>query len=154
MKRILRHPATNAVCVSLFTAFYAFVFILSASKPEWKELLQGETGGSHDDFWNGWRNFLMQGRHVYIAYAMILITGIILFLLITRKKVYDEYHTSLLVNSLIISLVATLIAIALFYLSILFDSGRFIEKFTLFVTLNWITVVFCDLGYILVCRKK
>lgn len=147
MKRILRHPAVNAVCISLFTAFYALVFLTAS-----KNIAFGKQIA--DPFWEGWSSFLTAGYHAYIAYAMIAITILVVVLLILRRRPYDEYHTSLLIHCLAVAAVLTLVAIAVFYLMILSDPSSIVEKFTLFIVIHWTTVVLCDLTYVLLCRWK
>jgi len=155
MKRILRHPAVNAVCISLFTAFYGFIFIVTSKHGEFKNLLYySNTKQPGNTFMKGWSNFLAEGYHDYIAYAMIIITFLIVVLLLLRRHPYDEYHTTLLINCLAVAAVLTLLAIAVFYLLILSDPNGIVEKFTLFIVIHWVTVVLCDLVYVNLCRWK
>jgi len=146
MKRLLKSPATNAVCLSLFTAFYALVFHFSS--------------GCHDEreyaswFWQTWSDFLASGRQAIISWALIAVTVLVVILLVTRRRTYDEYHTAILTNCLVVAAVLILVAIAVFYLMILCDPVGIAEKFTLFVVLHWTTVVFADLAYVLLCRWR
>lgn len=89
-----------------------------------------------------------------VAYAMIVLTILIVVLLMIRRHPYDEYHTWLLFQSLAIAAVLTLVAIAIFYVMILCDPRCIVEKFTLFIAIHWITVVLCDLSYVILCRWK
>ena len=155
MKRLFRLPMTNAVCVSLFTAFYALVFITTSRGPRWGSLLQA--GGPQQkaaSFWEGWSGFLANGYHGYIAWGMIAVTILVVVLLMLRCHPYDEYHTSLLTQCLAVASVLTLIAIAIFYLMILRDPSGIVAKFTLFIIVNWTTVVLSDLAFVLLCRWK
>lgn len=155
MKRILRLPVTNMVCLSLFTAFYALVFIATSRSTWYKNLLEsGDARPGVAPFWEGWSGFLAAGYHAYIAYAMIAITILIIILLMLRRHPYDEYHTSLLMQCLAVAAVLTLIAIAVFYLIVLGDPSIIVEKFTLFIVVNWTTVVFSDLVFVLLCRWR
>jgi len=151
MKRILRSPAVNAVCISLFTAFYALVFFISSKNP-------GFENGLYDNeiayFWSAWSSFLASGNHLYIACVLIVVTVLIIILLIMRRRPYDEYQTSILTHCLVVASVLTLVAIALFYLMILNEPGDIIGKFTLFIVIHWTTVVFADLVYVLSCRRR
>ena len=141
MKRFLGSPAVNAVCISLFTAFYGAVFLTHAYVP-----------AQDAPFWPAWSAFLAAGHQRSIAYTLIAATALIVLLLV-RRRPYDEYHAALLARCLIVSIVLTLIAIALFYLLVLSDPQGIVEKFTLFIVLHWATVVFSNLAYVLLCRR-
>ncbi len=155
MKRILRRPVTNVVCISLFTAFYALVFMATSRSIWFKDLLEpSDAMQGAIPFWEGWRGFLATGYHAYIAYAMIALTILVVILLMLRRHPYDEYHTSLLMQCLAVAAVLTLIAIAVFYMIILRDPNGIVEKFTLFIVVNWTTVVLSDLVFVLLCRWK
>ncbi len=155
MKHILKHPALNAICISLFTAFYGLIFITTSRHIEFDSLLYySGTKQIDSPFWEGWSSFLAAGYHAYIAYAMIAITLLVVVLLMLRRHLFDEYHTSLLIKCLAVAAVLTLIAIAIFYLLILSDSNGIVEKFTLFIVIHWSTVVLCDLAYVILCRWR
>ncbi len=155
MKNILKHPATNAVCLGLFTAFYGVIFITASQNSRFKSLLyySGAKQGMNP-FWEGWSKFLANGYHAIIAYVLIALAVVVIALLILRRHPYDEYHTSLLVQCLAVAAVLTLIAIAIFYLMILCDPAGIIEKFTLFIAVHWVSIVMCDLTYVLLCRWR
>jgi heme exporter protein D len=153
MIRILRHPATNAICIGLFTAFYGAVFLAASRRIVHESLLYyGGTKQGVNPLWNDWCAFLATGHHAYIAYVMIAITLLIVVLLSMRRHPYDEYHTALLINSLALAAVLTLIAIAVFYLLILSDPNGIVVKFTLFISIHWTSVVLSDLVYVLLSR--
>ncbi len=153
MRRMLKHPATNASCISLFTAFYALIFIITSGHAEFQDLLYyGRAGQNADSFWAGWSFFLSAGFQKYIAYALIALTALVVALLLKRRCPFDEYHTAILTACLSVGVVLTLVAIALFYLLILSEPNGIVEKFTLFITVHWGTVVLCDLTYVLLCR--
>lgn len=155
MNRILRHPATNGVCISLFSAFYALIFIITSKHIEFTRLIYySRKNHNTDSFWESWGDFLAAGYHAYIAYALIAVTVLVVILLSLRRRAYDEYHTSLLIQCLIVALMLTLIAIAVFFLMILSDANGIVEKFTLFITIHWATVVLADSAYVLLCRWK
>lgn len=147
MKRLLKSPAFNAVCIGLFTAFYALMFFL----PPGSGVLEGHAYGT---FWPVWRGFLAAGHQRYIACVLIAVTALIIFLLIKRRQPHDEYHTSILTHCLAAAAMLTLVAIAIFYLMILRDPSGIAEKFTLFVSIHWTTVVFANLAYVLLCRWR
>jgi heme exporter protein D len=155
MKYFLKHPLSNAVCISLFTLFYGLIFILTSRHIEFGSLLYyKDTANKANTFWESWSSFLASGKHSYIAYIMFAITILIVILLMLRRHPYDEYHTSLLVQCLAVAVILTLIAIAIFYLLVLSDPNGIIEKFTLFIAIHWITVVLADLVYVILCRWK
>lgn len=151
MRRILKTPAVNAVCISLFTAFYASIFFKTAAHPELGNILYYEDEAPFRASWSG---FLAAGHQAYIAWLLIALTALIVVLLLTRRRPYDDYHTSILASCLNVALVLTMIAIAVFYLMVLCEPSGIIEKFTLFVTVHWATVVLSDLVYVILCRWR
>lgn len=151
MKRILKSPVVNAVCISLFTTFYAFVFYITTKSIDFKNSLQPQDTTT---FWSAWSSFLAAGHQIYIAIALIVMTMLVVVLLIIRRRPYDEYHTTILMHCLVVAAILTLIAIAIFYLLILNNPVGVIEKFTLFIVIHWTTVIFANLNYILLCRWR
>lgn len=152
MKSILKNPGINAVCISMFTAFYGLIFIVTSKHVEFERLLYYSRATGTHTFWTDWSSFLASGYHVYIAYALIAVTILVVFMLLFRRRPYDEYHVARLIQCLAAATVLTLIAIAGFYLMILSDSNGIVEKFTLFIVIHWATVVLADLVYVLVSR--
>lgn len=155
MKNILKHPAINAVCISIFSVFYGAIFLITARSEEFAGLFyytNAKINGS--DFWIWWSGFLASGHQNVIAYVTIALTILVVLLLLARRKPYDEYHTALLTNCLTVALVLTLIAIAVFYLVILSEPTGVVEKFTLFAAIHWVTVVLSDLSFVLLCRWR
>jgi hypothetical protein len=104
--------------------------------------------------WSVWRSFLAAGHQFYLVWFLVAVTGVVIILLVTRPQPYDEYQTSILTNCLVIALILTFVAIALFFLIILRDPEEIILKFTLFVFLNWKTVVLANLVHVLLCRRR
>ncbi len=157
MNRILRHPMVNGICISLFSAFYALIFIITSGHREFTRLLYYSRNpgiANADTFWVRWSGFLAAGRHAYIAYALIAVTILVVAFLLLRRRTYDEYQTSLLIQCLIAALVLTLIAIGAFFLIILSDANGIVEKFTLFITIHWATVLLADFAYVVLCRWR
>lgn len=148
MKRLLKSPAFNAGCISLFTAFYAIIFLSYNFGKEW---LNYEGGSS---FWNAWSGFLSAGHQAVISWVLIAVTIIIVFLLIIRRRPYDEYHTSILTYCLVAASVLTLAAIGIFFLVILIEPVWAAGKFTLFIIIHWITIVLANFVYVLLCRWR
>lgn len=155
MKHILRYPATNAVCISLFSIFYGMLFLIVSRGERFTGLFYAQAAnGADHPFLASWSEFLSAGYLVYLAYVMFALTILVVVLLLSRSHPYDEYHTALLVNCLAVATVLTLIAIALFYLLILIDDNGIVEKFTLFIVIHWVTVVLADMVYVILCRWK
>ena len=148
MNRFLRHPATNAVGISGFSLFYGILFLALSQRVE------SQTGMATNALWRTWDAFLNVGGHRYLAVLLLGLTALVVILLLTKHKPYDEYHTAILVKCLAIACVLTLAAIAAFFMVILFDSTQIISKFALFAILNWATVVLADLIYLLLCGRK
>ena len=53
-----------------------------------------------------------------------------------------------------VSIILTLIAIALFYVAVLMAPEAIIEKFTLFIMIHWVTVILADLVFVLICQWR
>lgn len=151
MKRLLTLPAFNAACLGLFSAFYGVVFLLNTGNPGFAP---DRANSSTSLFWQQWAAFLAAGWHIAIAVALVALTALVVALLLTRRRPYDEFHAARLTNCLVVSLMLTLIAIAAFYLMILGDPTGIVGKFTLFIAVNWTTVVLCDLAFVLLCRWR
>ena len=148
MNKILRHPATNAIGISLFSTFYAVIFL------GFSGLITSQTGQSSNPFWAAWDGFLNAGGHQYMACILVTLTAVAVAILLLMHTPYDEYHTTILVKCLALSVIVTLAAIAVFFLVVLFDPVGIISKFTLFITMNWATVVIADLAYLFLCRRR
>ncbi len=100
MKRILRHPAVNAACISLFTAIYGLIFITTSGHREFKNALYyGSARQGVPSFWADWSDFLSAGHHAYIACALIAVTILVVALLLLRRRPYDEYHAPFWVSA-------------------------------------------------------
>ena len=151
MKQILKSPMVNAICISLFTIFYTLIFIIANKNIDFKDSVNYENASS---LWALWLNFLAAGHQLYIAYVLAAVTMLVVVLLLLRRHPYDEYHTSKLTHCLVVATILTMIAIAIFYVLILYDPNNIIEKFTLFIVIHWATVVFANLTYVLLCRWR
>jgi len=155
MNNLLKHPQTNALCIGMFSAFYTMLFFITSGHAELKNVLfYAELSEYTDSFWHFWSVFLSAGRQKYIAMVLLAVTGLVIFLLATRRRKYDEYHMAKLVNGLVVALALTLIAIALLFLLIFCEPVGIIEKLMLFGVIHWVTVVFADLIYVLLCRWR
>ncbi|MGI6664426.1 MAG: hypothetical protein ACOX3W_03305 [Christensenellaceae bacterium] len=154
MKKIIRHPITNALCIGLFSLFYAIIFFWTVHSDAFKAELLYATDIKGSSFLENWSKILFEGQHMVLAYILLVVTVVIIILLLIRKKPYDEYQINILVNCLLIALSLILIVIALFFLFVITNPTNIVEKFMCFISIHWITVVFADLFYItLSCRK-
>ena len=151
MKKLLKSPSVNAVCISLFSTFYWFLFGLQDGATDY-EWLKYYDGGS--PFWSLWSNLILDGVLMIIANILIGVTIFLVVLLLSRRRFYDEYHTEILIHCLAAAVVLTLIAIALFYLVVLSEPFWIAGKFNLFILIHWATVVLADLVYVLSCRWR
>ena len=142
----------NGISLCLFSIFYLIIFISSSRDEMFKRVLYYNRGSV--PFWSSWSRFLLSGNHVYIAYAMIALTALVVVLLFTRRHHYDEYHVSILIQCLAVATVLTLIAIAVLYVRVLNNPVGIVEKFTLFIVIHWVPVVFADLVYVFICRWR
>ena len=59
MKRLLKSPAVNAVCISVFTAFYAAVFFATSKSVAFHNSVSYEGGAA---FLTAWKDFLAAGH--------------------------------------------------------------------------------------------
>jgi hypothetical protein len=84
---------------------------------------------------------------------MIAVTILVVVLLVISRRPYDEYHTAILNNCLLVAVVLTLVAIAVFFVIVLNEPSGIVGKFTLFIAIHWTTVVFANLAYVLLCRR-
>ena len=153
MNSLLKRPQTNAICIGVFSAFYAVLFFVTAGHIEFENILYFiKLERMTASFWTRWSAFLAAGHHRFVAFTLVAVTLCIIWLLLTRRKSYDEYHMSRLISCLIVALVLTLIAIAIFFLVVLSEPVGIVEKFMFFIVVHWATVVFADLVYVLLCK--
>lgn len=154
MNRLLKHPATNAICLSIFSGFYATLFIVfSRVDTALSQMLYYRDPDGPASFMTRWSGFLASGNLSYLAYGFLGLTAVVIIMLIIRRRPYDEYQMTILRNCLAVALALTLVAIALFYWFIMINPFGIVEKFTLFVAINWATVLLADIVYILLCRR-
>ena len=148
MIRFLRHPATNAVGVGVFSLFYGIIYLAFSDR------LRPGDATDLQPFWRVWNDFLNAGGQRYIAVALLALTVAVLILLLTGRKSQDEYQIDILLKCLAIAAVTTLVAIALFFLTVLIDATQIMSKFVLFTSVNWTIVVIADLIYLMLCGRR
>jgi hypothetical protein len=146
--RVLRHPATNAIGLAVFSAFYSVIFL------GFSPCLLTGTGESQHPFWRAWDNFLLTQGHRWLAIILLVLTVIALAILLRHRSVYDEYHAAILLRCLAAALVLALAGIGGFFALVLLDPVGIVSKLALMVSVNWASVVLADLGYLLVCRRR
>ena len=151
MKRLIKSPVINAVCISIFTGFYALIFFKSLNDTGFENNYYYE---ATDFIWPAWYDFYAHERQRYIAYVLIAVTALVVALLMVRRRPYYKYHTNILFNCIIVAAVLTLASIAIFYLLVLDNPEGIITKFTLFIVIHWTTVVFTDLIYVILCSWR
>jgi len=154
MNNILKNPKTNAACISMFTVFYVISFFLASFGGFSKLIFNNGTADYRLPFWTTWSEFLAAGYHWYIVFILTAITIVIVFILLLRGGTYDEYHISVLLKLFVLAVVLTFIAIAVFFLMILWDSRGVVEKFAFFILLHWTFVVISDFIFVLIYRRK
>jgi hypothetical protein len=153
MKSLLKHPAFNAICISLFSAFYGLIFIGTAAHYEYKDTLYYlKDSVNAAGFWSWWAHFLERGGHGLIGIALIIATVVLVVLLLTRRRSFDEYHIAILTECLVVSIILMCLAIAIFFLAVLSVPNGIVEKFTLFIVIHWVTVVCANFVFVLKCR--
>jgi hypothetical protein len=155
MKGLLKSPAFNAVSIGLFSAFYGFVFIFTATHYQYESILYyTRADADAAPFWLAWSRFLAAGGHGFIAIALLAATAVLVILLLLRRRPYDEYHTAVLSQCLAVAVILMMAAVAVFYLSVLSEPNGIVEKFTLFIALHWATVVLADYAFVFICRWR
>ncbi len=153
--KLLRYPLVNGVFVSIFSAFYAFILIITSNHTEFQSILYYKIAkATNSNNLSAWGEFLYNGHQKYIGMAMIALTVLIIVLLVLRKRSYDEYHVEILSKSFLLAGFITICLVAIFFLLILSEPIAIVEKITLFVILHWMSMLVADLIFIIVCRAK
>jgi len=146
--RFLRHPATNAIGLAVFSAFYGVIFLGFSPR-----LLTGTDENQHP-FWQAWDGFLLAQGHRWLAIILLALTVFAIAILLRHRSVYDEYHAAILLRCLATAVVLALAGIGLFFALVLIDPVGIVSKMALMVSVNWASVVLADLVYLLVCRRR
>lgn len=143
---LTKSPYIHAIFISVFTLFYATLFIFTANHMELNSMLSNETLSS--SFWNGWSNFIEAGNMKYIAYLMGFLTVCIIATMMLKKcKYYDEYQVSVLVRLMIVAGVVSMVMLPIMLFMLLSDRNYFVETLFLFVTVQWLAVLVSNLVY-------
>lgn len=146
---LLKQPMINIIFIGFMSVIYSFIFIFTAGHMEFVSILShGETLNS--DFWNGWSDFLRTGNMRFIGYLIIGLTiAIIVFILIKRRKKYDEYQVSILSKSLLVAGTLSILMIPFMMILLLSDSNYAVETIFLFASLQWVSVLVSYLIYVI-----
>jgi heme A synthase len=151
MKRLIKSPIVNAVCIGLFSLLYSICFGMSVGAVQHE--LQSDSLHSHHPFWAAWSGFLAAGHGMYITWALAAVTILVIALLLLRRRPYDDYHTAILIHCLVAALVLTMIAIGVLFVLAL-SPAWIMSKITLFIAVHWATVVLSNLAYVFLCRWR
>ncbi|WP_407272439.1 hypothetical protein [Radiobacillus sp. PE A8.2] len=146
---LLKQPIININFIGFMSAIYSFIFIFTSGHMEFISILShGETLNSA--FWNGWSNFLRTGNMRFIGYLIIGLTiAIIIFILIKRRKKYDEYQVSILSKSLLVAGTLSILMIPFMMILVLSDSNYAVEIIFLFASVQWVSVLVSYLVYVI-----
>ncbi len=139
----------NIVFISLLSFFYAFIFIFTAGHMELVSMLSNAKT-LNSSFWNGWSDYITEGKMRFIGYIIIVLTiAIIGFIIVKRKKKYDEYQVSILAKSLIVTGILSIIMIPFLMLLLLSDPNYTIETIFLFASVQWMGLLVSYLIYVI-----
>jgi len=146
---LLKQPIINIIFIGFMSFIYSVIFILTASHMEFISILShGETLNS--TFWNGWSNFLGTGNMRFVGYIIIGLTiAIIIFIVIKRRKKYDEYQVSILSKSLLVAGILSILMIPFMMILLLSDSNYAVEIIFLFASVQWVSVLVSYLVYLI-----
>ncbi|QGH34470.1 hypothetical protein GI584_10710 [Gracilibacillus salitolerans] len=146
---LLKQPIINIIFIGFMSVIYSFIFIFTAGHMEFVSILSHrETLNS--SFWNGWSDFLRTGNMRFIGYLIIGLTiAIIVFILIKKRKKYDEYQVSILSKSLLVAGTLSILMIPFMMILLLSDSNYAVETIFLFASVQWISVLVSYLIYVI-----
>jgi hypothetical protein len=146
---LLKQPIINILFIGFMSVVYSFMFIFTAGHTEFVSLLShGETLNSA--FWNGWSDFLITGNMKFIGYLIIVLTiAIIVFILIKKRKKYDEYQVSILSKSLLVAGILSILMIPFMMILLLSDPNYAAETIFLFASVQWVSVLVSYLVYVI-----
>lgn len=151
--KILRKPIVNAAIISIVTAFYSLVFIITSGHAEFERMIN-HPNTLTNSFWNSWSTFLLEGNLKYLGYIYILLAIAVDTLSFIRKRDYDEYQTGILEKGLVIAGIVMILVFPLALLLVLSDPNYSIETLVFLVVAHWITVLIADLSYVIKWGKS
>lgn len=151
--KILRKPIVNAAIISIVTAFYSLVFIITSGHAEFERMIN-HPNTLANSFWNSWSTFLLEGNLKYLGYIYILLAIAVDTLSFIRKRDYDEYQTGILEKGLVIAGIVMILVFPLALLLVLSDPNYSIETLVFLVVAHWTTVLIADFSYVIKWGKS
>jgi hypothetical protein len=146
----------NIFCLSFFPVFFTFCFMAHTGSTDfdWFYYYQGETS-----FWKEWSNLLIYNCHVDIALVLDILSLPIVIMFTKYHKTYDKHRVSILYSRFGTVINVSFVPMAVFYLmifkmNILDDILWLAGKFTFFVIVHWLIVLFVNIMYIIYYRRK
>lgn len=146
--KIIRKPIVNSAVVTLISAFYIAVFIITSGHAEFERILNHAVT-LNSDFWNSWSDFLKQGHLKYVGYLYILLTAAIIISSFIKRRDYDEYQCRMLEKGLIASGIVMVLLFPIAMISILSDPNYCVETITFLVVAHWLVCLIVDLVYVI-----
>jgi len=147
-------------CMSFFSVYFTFSFLTNTGNTDFGYFYyyQGD-----NLFWAEWSNLLVEHYHINIAFILDVLTIIIIFNLIfihkqTQNDVnnlnfFDYFNTISCITFLPMAVVYFLIFKTSKFYNAVWDIW-FAGKFTFFVIIHWMIVLFINFAYIILCRRK
>ncbi len=155
MTKLLRYPVINGIFISLFSAFYSLIFLITAGHMEFQSILYYTSNTQRTKpFWGSWAAFLHAGQQKYVSIGIIVLTLVIIALLIKRRRPYDEYQVKVLTDCFMVAGFITLCTFAFLFFYILSEHVGIVEKITLFAMIHWLSILLADLVFVLYCNKQ
>ncbi len=146
--KIIRKPAVNAIAITLISAFYIAVFIITSGHVEFERMLN-HAATLNSSFWNSWSDFLKQGHLKYVGYSYIFLTAAIVIPTLIKRRDYDEYQCRMLEKGLIASGIVMVLLFPIAMISILSDPNYCVETITFLVVAHWLVCLIVDLAYVI-----
>lgn len=145
--KIIRKPTVNAIIISLISAFYITVFIITSGHVEFEHILSH--AATLNVFWNRWSGFLKQGHLKYVGYLYIFLTAAIVIPTLIKRRDYDEYQCLMLEKGLIVSGIVMVFLFPIAMLLILSEPNYCVETITFLVVAHWLVCLIADLVYVI-----
>lgn len=146
--KIIKKPIANAAVITLISAFYIAVFIVTSGHVEFEHILDHATM-LNSSFWNMWSDFLKQGHLKYVGYSYILLTAAIVIPTLIKKRDYDEYQCRMLEKGLIASGIVMVLLFPIAMLLILSEPNYCVETITFLIVAHWLVCLIVDLVYVI-----
>jgi uncharacterized MnhB-related membrane protein len=135
----------STLFISVISAFYAFLFIITSNHIEFIRLFP-HSKTLNSVFWNCWSTFVQNGNMKYMSYVIIILTTVIIFLTIFKKQKYNEYE--IMARGFVTAGIISVFLFPLLLLLVLSDINYAIESMFLIMSIQWISVLIVNLFYI------